>query len=222
MVTWSTEWIGVEPGAPLPAEALPGAERHDRVERRELSGPARRAAVIAGTTILAGVAGVVLLGEWRGLAGLPLGLALVSAGLVGGARKTVYLPSPEGRYVLAETAVEAPAVDERKRRANARFERFWDYGVMPLLAVVVAASLIANGARAAQVIPSILVMFCAGSTPGWIRSWKNRSEREAVASERFRQLSDPRLPLPADTFGTSPPQSTQSPSSPDATPVRPG
>lgn len=209
LVTRSTGWIEVEPGAPLPAEALPGAERHDRVERRELSGAARRAAVFAGAAILAGAAGVVLFGEWRGLAGLPLGLALVGAGLIGGARKTEYLPSPVGRYVLAETAVEVPAASEQTRRANARFERIWDYGVIPLLAVGAAGFLIANGVPAAQVIPSFLAMFLAISTPGWIRNWQSRSESEAVASERFRELSDPRVPLPADTLVTPRSESTQ-------------
>jgi hypothetical protein len=203
MVIRTTEWVEVEPGAPLPAEALPGAERHDRVESRELSGPLRRAAIVAGAVILAGAAGTVLLREWRGLAAVPLGLALVFAGWSGGARRTVYVPSAEGRYVLAEIAVEVPADDARER---------WEYVVTPLVWVGVAAALIANGARAEQVIPSILVMFCATSTPEWIRSWRSRSESEAVASERFRQVSDPRLPLPADTFITSLPESAQPPS----------
>jgi len=217
-----THWIEVEPGAPLPAEALPGAECHDRVERRELSGAARRAAVIAGAAILAGVACVVLFGEWRGLAGLPLGLALVGAGLIGGARKTEYLPAPEGRYVLAEAAVLMPAEQERKRRANARLERIWDYAAKPLMTAMFAATLISDGVRPAQVILSALALFCAISTPEWIRSWKNRSESEAVASERFRQFSDPRVPLPADTLVPSRSESTGSPSSPDPAPSRPG
>jgi hypothetical protein len=210
------EWIVVEPGAPLPAEALPDAERHDRVERRELSGPLRRAAIIAGAVILAGAAGVVLLREWRGLAAVPLGLALVFAGWSGGARKTVYLPSADGRHVLAEFAVAATAADERKRRATARLER-WEYVATPLVMVGAAACFIAGGARPAEAILSVLTMYCGVSAPAWIGSWKSRSESEAVASERFRQLSDPRLPLPGDAFTTALPGSTLSPPSCDAT-----
>src|SRR5688500_16405093 len=60
------EWVEVEPGAPLPPEAPPWAERHALVKRGELADWLRRPVLGLAMAMLAGAAVLVMMGDLRG------------------------------------------------------------------------------------------------------------------------------------------------------------
>lgn len=193
-------WIEVEPGAPLPAEVPPWAERHELEMRPELSGTRRRLALAAGVVALGVSATMLLMGNTLGLAGVLPGLVFVYAGWTGGPKHPDYVPSPGGRYVLAEVPPEPRDIAELER-ARKRMRRvgiaYWGGAAVFMTAIV------ALGHLSPRDVGMVLAAVAAGGLPGAIEAVKRRLTSEAEVSDRFLEASDPRRPLTGGIGHTS-------------------
>lgn len=194
-------WVEVEPGAPLPSEAPPWAERHALVKRGELPDALRRPTLGVAVALLAGAAALVMTGELRGYAAVPVGLALLWAGLTGGVRRDAFVPSPEGRWVAIEgpPEPEEPAAIEAVRKAGRRF----DIVAGVVFAVILGVAYWAGGLDL-RTMMLLVGALGVGAAPSLLEAVKRRTEPEAPVSERFLQASDPRLPLPDPDAPRSP------------------
>jgi hypothetical protein len=198
-------WVEVEPGAMLPPEAPPWAERHALVKRGELPDALRRPTLGVAVALLAGAAALVMTGELRGYAAVPVGLALLWAGLTGGVRRDAFVPSPEGRWVAIEGPPEPedPAAVEAVRKAGRRFDIVAGVFFAAILGVAYWA-----GVLDLRTMMLLLGALAVGAVPSLLEVAKSRTEPEAPVSERFLQASDPRQPLPE----SSPPGAPRPPS----------
>ncbi len=186
-------WIKLAPGAPLPPEAPPWAERHALVKRGELPDALRRPTLGVAVALLAGAAALVMTGELWGYGVVPVGLALLWAGLTDGVGSKAFVPSPEGCWVQIElplgpedlAAIEA--VRKAERRAN----------IEAVLALAVTLGVVYWAGALDRTIMLLVAALGAGAAmPLLLEAVKRRTEPEAPVSERFLQASDPRLPLP--------------------------
>lgn len=187
-------WVKVEPGAPLPPEAPPWAERHALVKRGELPDALRRPTLGLAVALLAGAAALVITGELWGYGVVPVGLALLWAGLTGGVWAEAFVPSPEGCWVQIELppVPEDPAAIEAVRKAERRSNI--------VLGVLFAAALaVPYWAGIYDLWTMMLILGVLGAVIAWpvlLAVVESRTEHEAPVSERFLQASDPRQPLP--------------------------
>ncbi|HEX9938026.1 MAG TPA: hypothetical protein VGB15_12920 [Longimicrobium sp.] len=191
------EWVEVEPGAPLPPEAPPWAERHALVKRGELADWLRRPALGLAVAMLAGAAVMVMMGELRGYAAVPVGLALLWAGWTGGVQRETFVPSPDGRYVQVELPPEpVDPAEELRVRKRARWAAVGISAAFVSIVAVLAALVVLDGFHVGDLLVPAALGLLATAGQSLVEAVKRRTQSEALPSERFLQLSDPRQPLP--------------------------
>jgi hypothetical protein len=182
--------IEVEPGAPLPPEVPPGAERYDVVEKPHFP-PEMRPWMIAGGALgtLASAATLPYTSDWV----VVLGLSVVS--LWFGLRPVVVevlTPAPDGRYLLVDDGSPVPRSP-----------------FTVVAAMVIAALFMLSG----------ILLLAWGEWEGlfgflgaWFFYRLGKTGRVGEpelppASARFRALADPSRPLAAnDPVTAGPPQ----------------
>jgi hypothetical protein len=191
------EWVEVEPGAPLPPEAPPWAERHALVKRGELADWLRRPVLGLGIAMLAGAAVLVMMGDLRGYGAVPVGLALLWGGWTGGPRHETFVPSPDGPYVQVELPPEPfdPA-EELRVRKRARWAAAGIAGAFMSIIALLGALVVLEGFQVRDLLFPAALGLLATAGPSLVEAVKRRTRSEALPSERFLQLSDPRHPLP--------------------------
>jgi len=189
-------WVEVEPGAPLPPEAPPWAERHELVMRPELSEPWRRATLAAAVAMLAASAAAVIAGSPLGYAGVLPGVVFLYAGLTGGPKHPVYIPSSDGPYVAIDAPPEPrdPAELAKARKLSRMFDLL-SRGI----GVSVVLCFVASGFFTLRELGIFVLAIAAGGSPLLVEAVKRRLKSEAEVSERFLAASDPRNPLPIDS-----------------------
>ncbi|HEU4558870.1 MAG TPA: hypothetical protein VFS20_13510 [Longimicrobium sp.] len=214
------KWIELEPGAPLPPEVPPWAERYELVKPEGISHDVRRALKAAGATLFAGGgAAALLMGASAGFAHVIAALAMLAGcilfcgGLIGGSPSEEYVPSRDGRYV----AVELPETlrDPAEREEARSFERRvnWIAGtVCAAVLISVYAFVYAAGYLTLEVASAVLLPILAAAVPGvvaaGVNAVKRRLKSEAEVSERFLQASDPRNPIPPAAPGAVGPEAS--------------
>lgn len=209
----TTKLIEVEPGAPLPPEAPPWAERCELVQKPGLSDEARRAVqgtgvalmgVAAAATWLLGSAGSV--GLYAALAAI-LGLVVLFAGLIGVPPSEKYVPSPNGRYVAVYEPDPPldPAGQGEARGSEGRIRWFETAGIVVVVAIF--SFLYASGFLPLESAGAIVLAYLL---PPAVNAVKRRLKSEAEVSERFLQASDPRNPIPFTASGSATPQAALS------------
>ncbi len=202
--------IEVEPGAPLPPEAPPWAERYELVQKPGLSDDVRRGLQTAGAALLVGgAAAALLMGTDAGFAHLFAALAmLVGVGLYCGGLIAVppgakYVPSPRGRYVAVEEPQPPhdPAVQEEARGSARRFG--WFDAIWTAVMVTTFGYLYSVGILSIEWASVVVLAYLA---PPAVEAVKRRLKSEAEVSERFLQASDPRTPIASVASGAATPE----------------
>jgi hypothetical protein len=174
--------IEVEPGAPLPAEVPPRAERYDVVEKPLV--PAElRPWVIAGGALgaLGSAATLPFTNDWIWV--LVLSLMALWSGLRPGAAE-VLTPTPHGRYLLVDDGTPQPTRS-----------RFTIVGLMVFAALLMLGGIVVLASGEWEGVFGVLGAW------GFYRLAKTgRLDAPELppASARFRELADPQRPLAAD------------------------
>lgn len=187
----------VEPGAPLPPQAPPWAERHALVKRGEVAEWLRRPVLSLAVAMLAGAAVLVMMGDLRGYGAVPVGLALLWGGWTGGAQHETFVPSPDGRYVQVELPPEPfdPA-EELRVRKRARWAAVGIAAAFMSIVALLGALVVLEGFQVRDLLVPAALGLLATAGPSLLEAVRRRTRSEALPSERFLQLSDPRQPLP--------------------------